>query len=101
MAQGMLRMHWAQGSYASFALHNPAKRPTLNTVEECLATLDQWRNTVNYKLLRNAFDHLVAARERQAQRYVSDTLARFEQDTLRSLGHTRDLASRNGPILRK
>ena len=38
---------------------------------------------------RNAFDALVAAREKQAQRYVAGALLMLDDETLRASGYSR------------
>ena len=44
---------------------------------------------------RNAFSRLTAARERQARRYVGNVLLGLDDETLKSLGHSREELSRN------
>ena len=45
---------------------------------------------------RNAMDAMIAAREKQAQRYVTGALLMMDDETLRANGHSRtDLQRRN------
>lgn len=39
---------------------------------------------------RNAFERVVAARERQASRYVNGALLNLDDETLKALGHSRE-----------
>lgn len=39
---------------------------------------------------RNAFNRIAAAREKQAKRYVGSVLLTLDDETLKSLGHTRE-----------
>jgi hypothetical protein len=51
--------------------------------------------TTRSGFFRNALDRLVAARQRQADRYVSGALLAFDDETLKAYGYTReDLARR-------
>ncbi|MCR9135581.1 MAG: hypothetical protein NXI27_06285 [Alphaproteobacteria bacterium] len=47
-------------------------------------------------LFRSAFDRVTAAREKQARRYVNTYLLSLDDDTLKSLGHSRS-ELRKGP----
>ena len=44
---------------------------------------------------RNAFDRIAAAREKQARRYVGSVLLTLDDETLKSLGHSREELSRS------
>jgi uncharacterized protein YjiS (DUF1127 family) len=41
-------------------------------------------------IFRNAFDRMVSARERQVRRYVNGTLIGLDDETLKSIGRTRE-----------
>lgn len=45
---------------------------------------------------RNAFDRVVAARERQASRYVNGALMYLDDDSLKALGTSREELNRKG-----
>lgn len=47
-------------------------------------------------LLRNAFQRVIEARERQARRYVNGALMGLDDKTLESLGVTREELRRKG-----
>ncbi len=46
--------------------------------------------------LRNAFNRMVEARERQVARYVNGALMNLDEETLRGLGTSRDELRRKG-----
>lgn len=46
--------------------------------------------------LHNAFNRIVEARERQARRYVNGALLRLDDQSLASLGKSRDQLRREG-----
>ncbi len=41
-------------------------------------------------IFRNAFERMITARERQVRRYVNGTLIGLDDDTLKTLGRTRE-----------
>lgn len=45
---------------------------------------------------RNAFGRIAAAREKQARRYVNSVLMTMDDETLKSLGHSREELRRSG-----
>ena len=45
---------------------------------------------------RNVFDHMVAAREKQARQYVGSALLSLDDETLKSLGHSREELKKAG-----
>ncbi len=45
---------------------------------------------------RNAFDRITAAREKQARRYVGSVLLSLDDETLKSLGHSREELKKAG-----
>lgn len=47
-------------------------------------------------ILRNAFQRFVAARELQASRYVNGALMNLDDETLRSMGTSREELRRKG-----
>ena len=48
--------------------------------------------------LRNAFDRITAAREKQARRYVGSVLLSLDDETLKSLGHSREELKKAGTV---
>ena len=52
--------------------------------------------TARRGFLRNAVDALVAARERQAARYVNGALLMLDDETLKSHGYDREELQRRG-----
>jgi uncharacterized protein YjiS (DUF1127 family) len=49
-----------------------------------------------HSFFRNAFARMTAAREKQARRYVHDVLLTLDDETLKSLGCTREEVRRGG-----
>ena len=47
-------------------------------------------------IFRNAFERVVAARERQVSRYVNGALLSLDDETLKSLGTSREELRRKG-----
>jgi len=45
---------------------------------------------------RNAFDRITAAREKPARRYVGSVLLSLDDETLKSLGHSREELKKGG-----
>lgn len=45
---------------------------------------------------KNAFQSMVSARERQVRRYVNGTLIGLDDDTLKSIGRTREQIRKEG-----
>ncbi len=45
---------------------------------------------------RNAMDKVIAARQRQAARYVNDALLMLDDETLKARGYNRDQLRRGG-----
>ncbi len=43
-----------------------------------------------------AIDRIVSAREKQARRYVNNVLLTFDDETLKSLGHSREELKKAG-----
>ncbi len=46
---------------------------------------------------RTAIDRIASAREKQARRYVHGVLLTMDDETLKSLGYSRDERRRSGP----
>ena len=46
--------------------------------------------------IRNAFDRVAAAREKQARRYVDNYLLTLDDETLKALGHSRAELKKSG-----
>ena len=53
-------------------------------------------NSAKRGFFRNAVDALVAAREKQASRYVNGALLMLDDETLKANGYTRDEIQRRG-----
>jgi len=49
-------------------------------------------------IFRNAFDRMIAARERQAGRYVNGILLGLDDETLKGMGTTREELRRKGAV---
>jgi uncharacterized protein YjiS (DUF1127 family) len=47
-------------------------------------------------IFREAFDRMVAAREKQVRRYVNGHLLRLDDDALKAIGRTREELRREG-----
>jgi hypothetical protein len=47
-------------------------------------------------IFREAFDRMVAAREKQVRRYVNGHLLRLDDDALKAIGRTREELLREG-----
>lgn len=47
-------------------------------------------------VFKNAFDRMIAARERQVRRYVNGTLMGLDDATLKSIGRSRDDIRKEG-----
>jgi uncharacterized protein YjiS (DUF1127 family) len=47
-------------------------------------------------IFREAFDRMLAAREKQVRRYVNGQLLRLDDDALQAIGRTRDELRREG-----
>lgn len=47
-------------------------------------------------VFKNAFDRMIAARERQVRRYVNSTLIGLDDATLKSIGRSRDEIRKEG-----
>lgn len=45
---------------------------------------------------KNAFESMISARERQVRRYVNGTLIGLDDDTLKSIGRTREQIRKEG-----
>ena len=56
--------------------------------------------TAKRGLFRSAFDALIAARERQASRYVNSALLMLDDETLKAYGWTREELRRNSAAQR-
>jgi hypothetical protein len=48
------------------------------------------------RFFHNALDRLIAARERQVRRYVNGALLQLDDETLESLGRSREQLNREG-----
>ncbi|MEW7006473.1 MULTISPECIES: hypothetical protein [unclassified Lentilitoribacter] len=47
-------------------------------------------------IFKSAFESMISARERQVRRYVNGTLIGLDDDTLKSIGRTRDQIRKEG-----
>lgn len=50
----------------------------------------------NKGFFRNVMDAMISAREKQAARYVSQTLLMLDDETLKARGYSREALRRNG-----
>ena len=61
-----------------------------------MKTTRQGNTDMRNTIFRTAFDRMVAARERQARRYVNTHLLTLDDESLRALGRSRDELRREG-----
>lgn len=47
-------------------------------------------------IFKSAFDRMISARERQVRRYVNNSLIGLDDETLKSIGRTRDEIRKEG-----
>jgi hypothetical protein len=92
-----LDMRPEHGTPATLALTSLNKRHYIQPIEPAHGWLPETRIApMANSFFRNAFDRVVAARERQASRYVNGALLYLDDERLAALGTSREELRRKG-----
>nr|CAD6603097.1 hypothetical protein RKHAN_01291 [Rhizobium sp. Khangiran2] len=76
------------------ALHNPDYIPLIERAMN--SARDERIYKMANSIFRTAFERVVAARERQASRYVNNVLMNLDDQTLKGMGTSREELRRKG-----
>ena len=94
IAQAMRPAHNTVDGKPLTAPHNPDYIPLIGRA--MTSARDERIYKMANSIFRTAFERVVAARERQASRYVNNVLMNLDDQTLKGMGTTREELRRKG-----
>ena len=89
-------MQVAQGSNVAAHLTRISPLNYMRAIDGRLSARNRKRSEMANSFLKNAFNRIVEARERQARRYVNGALLRLDDQSLTALGKSREELRREG-----
>ena len=90
-------MRWAHNTDDRNPITAPHNCDYISIIERATNTArDERVSKMANSIFRTAFERVVAARERQASRYVNNVLLNLDDQTLKSMGTSREELRRKG-----